>query len=116
MITSCREVVTHISEECNIYFIKRSGRTSSCQFAPIVVVPADERLAASGVTTIARSVRASLSPAISGIFLASPILFGAPFLVAGGLKMVYDLLLYRSFKTLKPPEEKQVFARQTPVL
>jgi MFS family permease len=63
----------------------------------MAVVAPDERSAASGVTTIARSVGASLSPALSGVFLAAPSLLGAPFLVAGGLKIVYDLLLYRSF-------------------
>jgi len=72
----------------------------------MAVVAPDERSAASGVTTIARSVGASLSPTLSGLFLASPLLIGAPFLVAGGLKIIYDLLLYHSFRTLKPPEEK----------
>ena len=72
----------------------------------MAVVAPDERSAASGVTTIARSVGASLSPTLSGLFLASPLLIGAPFLVAGGLKIMYDLLLYHSFRTLKPPEEK----------
>src|SRR3972149_5586729 len=72
----------------------------------MAVVAPDERSAASGVTTIARSVGASLSPTISGLFLANPLLIGAPFLVAGGLKIMYDLLLYRRFRTLRPPEEK----------
>ncbi|MGH2593590.1 MAG: MFS transporter, partial [Anaerolineae bacterium] len=72
----------------------------------LAVVAPDERSAASGVTTIARSVGASLSPTLSGLFLASPLLIGAPFLVAGGLKIMYDLLLYHSFRSLKPPEEK----------
>lgn len=72
----------------------------------MAVVAPDERSAASGVTTIARSVGASLSPAISGLFLANPLLIGAPFYVAGGLKVVYDLLLYHSFRALKPPEER----------
>lgn len=71
----------------------------------MAVVAPDERSAASGITTIARSVGASLSPAISGIFLASPLLIGAPFLVAGGLKIVYDVLLYHSFREVTPPEE-----------
>ena len=71
----------------------------------MAVVAPDERSAASGVTTIARSVGASLSPALSGLFLATPSLMGAPFFVAGGLKVVYDLLLYQSFRGLKPPEE-----------
>ncbi|HKZ83071.1 MAG TPA: MFS transporter [Anaerolineae bacterium] len=72
----------------------------------MAVVAPDERSAASGVTSIARSVGASLSPTVSGLFLASPVLLSAPFLVAGGLKIIYDLLLYHSFRTLKPPEEK----------
>ncbi len=63
----------------------------------MAVVAPDERSAASGVTSIARSLGAAISPALTGVFLASPALMGAPFLVAGGLKIVYDLLLYRSF-------------------
>ena len=74
----------------------------------MAVVALDERSAASGVTTIARSIGASLSPALTGIFLTSPWLLSAPFLVAGGLKIIYDLALYRSFKTIKPPEETKV--------
>jgi len=64
----------------------------------MAVVAPDERSAASGVTAIARSVGAAVSPVLSGMLLAYPALFGAPFLIAGGLKIVYDLLLYRSFR------------------
>jgi MFS family permease len=63
----------------------------------MAVVAPDERSAASGMTSIARSIGASISPTLAGVFLASPALLGAPFFVAGGLKIVYDLLLYRSF-------------------
>ncbi len=31
--------------------------------------------------------------------------FSAPLLVGGGAKVAYDLLLYKSFRGLKPPEE-----------
>jgi MFS family permease len=71
----------------------------------VAVVAPDERSAASGITAIARSVGASLSPALTGIFLASPMLFSLPFFLSGGLKIIYDLALYRSFITIKPPEE-----------
>ena len=71
----------------------------------LAVVAPDERSAAAGVTAIARSVGASLSPTLTGIFLANPVLFGMPFFLGGGLKIVYDLLLYRGFRTMKPPEE-----------
>lgn len=70
----------------------------------MAVVSADERSAASGVTAIARSVGASVSPWLSGLLLAAGF-YAAPFFLAGGLKIVYDLLLYRSFRTLRPPEE-----------
>ena len=69
----------------------------------MVVVDPDERSAASGITTIARSLGAALSPALSGALLATSL--HAPFLLAGGLKIIYDLALWRSFKALKPGEE-----------
>jgi MFS family permease len=71
----------------------------------MAVVAPDERSAASGVTTIARSVGAALSPSIAGVLMAFPLLFSVPFFLSGGLKIVYDILLYKSFRELKPPEE-----------
>jgi MFS family permease len=73
----------------------------------MAVVSPDERSAASGVTTIARSVGASISPALTGLFFSVPLLFNMPFFLTGGLKIAYDLLLYQSFKSIKPPEEKE---------
>ena len=73
----------------------------------IAVVAPDERSAAAGVTGIARSVGASISPALTGIFLANPALFSLPFFLCGGLKIVYDLALYRSFSAMKTPEESK---------
>ena len=69
------------------------------------VVAPDERSAAAGVTTIARSMGGGLSPMLSGVFLSNPLLLGLPFYAAGTLKIIYDLLLYRSFKAIKPLEE-----------
>ncbi|MEW6406060.1 MAG: MFS transporter, partial [Chloroflexota bacterium] len=71
----------------------------------VAVVAPDERSAASGITAIARSVGAALSPALTGIFLANAALFSLPFFLSGGLKIVYDLALYQSFMAVKPPEE-----------
>ena len=71
----------------------------------MAVVSPDERSAAAGVTGIARTTGAALAPMIAGPLLASSALLGLPFVLAGGLKIVYDVLLYRSFRTLKPPEE-----------
>jgi len=71
----------------------------------MAVVTPDERSAASGVTAIARSVGASVSPALTGLLFSIPMLFNAPFFLSGGLKIIYDLLLYREFRAVKPPEE-----------
>ncbi len=71
----------------------------------MAVVAPDERSAASGVTTIARSVGASVSPTLAGMLLASPSLLSVPFFVAGGLKIIYDLLIFGLFRKVKPPEE-----------
>jgi MFS family permease len=62
------------------------------------VVAPDERSAASGITTVARSVGAAVSPLLGGLLIANPLLFSAPFFVAGGLKIIYDLALYRMFQ------------------
>ncbi len=72
----------------------------------VAVVEPDERSAAAGVTSIARSVGAAISPSLSGLLLAVPGLISLPFFLSGGLKICYDLLLYRSFSAVKPPEEK----------
>lgn len=71
----------------------------------MAVVASDERSAASGVTAIARSVGAALSPALTGLFFGTPALLSLPFFLSGGLKIVYDLALFQSFQMLKPPEE-----------
>jgi hypothetical protein len=64
----------------------------------MAVVAPDERSAAAGVTGIARTTGAAVSPVLAGPMLAVPALAGLPFFLAGGLKILYDLLLYRSFK------------------
>jgi MFS family permease len=72
----------------------------------MAVVDPEERSAAAGVTGIARTVGSSLAPLAAGPLYASAALSGVPFLVAGGLKIAYDLLLWRSFRRLRPPEER----------
>jgi MFS family permease len=71
----------------------------------IAVVDPDERSAASGVTAIARSVGASVSPMITGLLFSIPSLFSVPIILCGSIKIIYDLLLFREFRAVKPPEE-----------
>ncbi len=72
----------------------------------MAVVSPDERSAASGVTTVARSVGAAASPSLAGVFLSSPSLVSLPLLLCGTLKIFYDLLLWRQFRNVRPPEEQ----------
>jgi MFS family permease len=72
----------------------------------MAVVDPDERSAAAGVTGVARTTGAAISPSIAGALMSYPLLLNVPFYLAGGLKIIYDVLLYRSFKAIKPPEER----------
>jgi MFS family permease len=67
----------------------------------MAVVSPDERSAAAGVNGVARSIGAAISPSLAGICLASAPLSNIPFFLAGGIKIVYDVLLYRGFNRLR---------------
>jgi len=69
------------------------------------VVGPEERSAAAGITGVARTTGAAIAPVFAGLMYADPVLASAPFFIAGALKIVYDLLLYRGFVGVKPPEE-----------
>lgn len=71
----------------------------------MAVVSPEERSAAAGITGVARTTGAAISPLFVGLMFARPSLINAPFFIAGTLKIVYDLLLYRQFVGLRPPEE-----------
>jgi MFS family permease len=72
----------------------------------MAVVQPEERSAAAGVTGVARTVGASISPLFAGMLFANPALINVPFFIAGVLKSAYDLTLYRSFVAVQPPEER----------
>jgi MFS family permease len=71
----------------------------------MAVVSPDERSAAAGITGVARTIGASISPFFVGLMFARPSLINLPFFFAGTLKIAYDLLLYREFVAVQPPEE-----------
>jgi predicted MFS family arabinose efflux permease len=70
----------------------------------MAVVTPEERSAAAGITGVARTLGAALSPLFAGALLARPDLIDVPFFIAGGLKIGYDLLLYRGFVSLRLSE------------
>ncbi|HYH92019.1 MAG TPA: MFS transporter [Candidatus Saccharimonadales bacterium] len=71
----------------------------------MAVVDPDERSAAAGVTGMARTLGAAISPSMGAVMMASAGYVALPFYLAGGLKIAYDLLLYRDFRSVRPPEE-----------
>jgi MFS family permease len=71
----------------------------------MAVVSPEERSAAAGITGVARTTGAAISPLFVGFMFARPSLINLPFYIAGGLKILYDLLLYKEFISTKPPEE-----------
>jgi len=71
----------------------------------MAVVTPGERAAAASVTSIPRSLAAAAAPVLAGSLLATTG-FGWPLLLAGGLKIVYDLLLLAAFHKIRPPEEE----------
>jgi sugar phosphate permease len=70
----------------------------------MAVVAADERSAAAGVTTFARTAGSALAPSITGVLFGASFL-NTPFFLAGSMKIVYDVALYFCFRHVKPPEE-----------
>jgi MFS family permease len=72
----------------------------------MAVVAPEERSAAGGVTGVARTIGAGLAPVFAGLLFARPALISVPFFIAGGLKIVYDLLLYRGFVSERSARER----------
>jgi MFS family permease len=73
----------------------------------MAIVTPSERPAAASMTSVPRSLASAASPFLAG-YLLGIFSFGWPLLVAGGLKIVYDLLLLAMFRKVRPPEEKEI--------
>lgn len=69
------------------------------------LVAPEERTYASGVTNLTRNVAWATASSLAGVFMQK-VAFSAPLFLGGGLKIVYDILLWRGFRHLKPPEER----------
>jgi MFS family permease len=71
----------------------------------MAVVKPSERTFASGVTGLVRLGGWALAPTVAGLAMQG-VSLTTPFLIGPGLKVIYDLLLYRAFSGLHPPEER----------
>ncbi len=72
----------------------------------MAIVRPDERSAAAGITGVAKTTGAAIGPLFAGWMFGNPAMISWPFFLAGGLKTVYDLLLYRAFVRRPAPEEQ----------
>lgn len=70
----------------------------------VAVVPAEARAFASGITTLTRNVAYAVAPVLAGAAMRG-VSLSVPLFAGGGIKIVYDLLLYFSFRGIRPPEE-----------
>jgi MFS family permease len=68
------------------------------------LVAPNERTFASGVTNLARNIFWAVGSGVAGLTMQS-FSFSAPLLIGGASKVLYDLILFRSFRKLKPSEE-----------
>jgi MFS family permease len=76
----------------------------------MAVVRPEERAAAGGITGVARTAGAAISPIFAGLLFSRPALIDVPFFIAGTLKIAYDLVVYNQFASVQPPEEADSFS------
>ena len=70
----------------------------------MAVVKPSERTVAAGVTNLTRLAAWTVAPSFAGLIMGS-VAVGLPLVIGGSMKILYDLLLFRSFHRLHPPEE-----------
>ena len=79
----------------------------------MAVVRPTERTVASGVTHLVRMAGWAIAPAFAGQLMEDVSLM-LPLAIGAGMKIGYDLLLWRAFRHLKPPEERDGATRPFP--
>jgi len=70
----------------------------------MAVVRPEERTFASGVTNLVRTASWAVMPSLAGLFMQS-LTLATPLFVGAGMKITYDVLLWLSFRRIRPPEE-----------
>src|SRR6266850_2459035 len=91
-----------------ILFLLREGLVEmdvpTRQSYVIAMARPEERTVASGVTNLVRMGAWAVAPSFAGMFM-SGVSLATPLFAGAGLKIVYDVILYVSFRRLRPPEE-----------
>ena len=70
----------------------------------LAVVEPKERTFASGVTNLVRLSAWAVAPAFAGMLMNGDSMV-VPLVIGAGMKITYDLLLWRAFRRVRPPEE-----------
>lgn len=68
------------------------------------IVADHERTAAAGIANLTRNAAWVVGPSLAG--WAMTLSFSLPLILAGSLKIAYDLALWRAFRRIRPPEEQ----------
>lgn len=96
-------------EVAAVLFLLREGLVEmdvpTRQSYVLAVVEPEERTLASGVTNLVRLGSWAVAPVVAG-GLAGPDFLHVPLIVGGAMKIAYDLLLWRAFRSVRPPEEE----------
>ncbi|HUK88146.1 MAG TPA: MFS transporter [Terriglobales bacterium] len=71
----------------------------------MAVVEPQERTYASGITNLTRNLAWAVGSSFAGVVMQY-LALAAPLVLGGSMKILYDGLLYRAFRHLKPPEER----------
>ena len=70
----------------------------------LAVVHPSERTFASGITNLVRLGAWAVAPAVAGTLMNGDSMY-LPLVIGAGMKFAYDLLLWRAFRGIRPPEE-----------
>ena len=70
----------------------------------IAVVKPEERTLAAGISNLSRNIAWAIAPGIGGTLMKF-VSYSAPLWIGPGIKVGYDVLLYREFQHIRPPEE-----------
>jgi MFS family permease len=92
-----------------VVFVLREGLVEmdvpTRQSYVMAVVHPEERTVASGLTSLVRLGAWAVAPSFAGLFMESGA-FAAPLVAGAAMKITYDLLLWRAFRGVRPPEER----------
>jgi MFS family permease len=96
-------------EVAALLFILREGLSEmdvpTRQSYLMAIVPPHERSWAAGLSQLARAGGRMIAPAFAGFAMQAGALW-LPLVAGASIKIAYDLLLWRSFRRIKPPEER----------